>query len=253
MLLVIGGTQESKEIATAIASLRISCTISVATDAARSLYPASPYLQVRVGRMDKSGFAAFLQGEKVIAIIDASHPFAVEVSRNAIAAAAAVGISYLRYERDEERPITNYELRITNYSELLEGNYLAGERVLLAVGCKALPLFQAWQTRSTLFARVLPAVNSLEVALKAGFSSDRIIALRPPVSAELEAALWQQWQISLVVAKASGKAGGEDVKRSVAERLGIPLIIIARPKVAYTQQTSHLEDVIAFCRQFVNP
>ena len=49
----------------------------------------------------------------------------------------------------------------------------------------------------------------------------------------METALWQQWRISLVVTKASGTAGGEDIKRQVAAKLGIPLIVIARPQIAY--------------------
>jgi precorrin-6A/cobalt-precorrin-6A reductase len=65
----------------------------------------------------------------------------------------------------------------------------------------------------------------------------------------LEKALWQQWDISLVVTKASGTAGGEDIKRTVAAQLGIPLIVIDRPVVEYPQQTSDLSVAIEFCRQ----
>ncbi|MGK7895867.1 MAG: precorrin-6A/cobalt-precorrin-6A reductase, partial [Xenococcus sp. (in: cyanobacteria)] len=89
-------------------------------------------------------------------------------------------------------------------------------------------------------------LNSLQTALDAGFSSDRIIALRPPINPELEIALWRQWDISLVVTKASGKPGGEDIKQQVANKLGIPLIAIARPAICYPQQTSCLEEVVIF-------
>jgi precorrin-6A/cobalt-precorrin-6A reductase len=119
--------------------------------------------------------------------------------------------------------------------------------VLLTVGYRYLHLFSSWQERSTLFARILPSVTALGAALAAGFSSDRLIALRPPVSVDLEKALWQQWQISLVVTKASGTAGGEDVKRAVAAELGIGLIAIARPEVVYPQQTSELSRALEFC------
>ena len=51
------------------------------------------------------------------------------------------------------------------------------------------------------------------MAIAAGFTTDKIIAIRPPINKELEQALWQQWQISLVVTKASAKAGGEDIKK----------------------------------------
>jgi precorrin-6x reductase len=127
------------------------------------------------------------------------------------------------------KPDNPQVISLDSFNTLLASDYLHQQRVLLTIGYKALHLFCSWQERSTLFARILPAVKSLEAATAAGFASDRIIALRPPVTAELEKALWRHWDISLVVTKASGVAGGEDVKRSVAAELGIPLIVIARP------------------------
>ena len=78
------------------------------------------------------------------------------------------------------------------------------------------------------------------------------MAMRPPISQPLEAALWRQWNISMVVTKASGKAGGEDIKRLVAEELGISLIIIDRPRRIYPQMTSNIEDVLKFCHQHLS-
>jgi precorrin-6A/cobalt-precorrin-6A reductase len=93
-------------------------------------------------------------------------------------------------------------------------------------------------------------MESLKVALESGFTSDRLIAIRPPINIDLEKALWQQWNISLVVSKASGQAGGEEIKQMVSQLLGIPLIIIARPKFDYPQQTNNLNEVLRFCYQY---
>ncbi|MBD0344655.1 MAG: precorrin-6A reductase, partial [Coleofasciculus sp. Co-bin14] len=142
-------------------------------------------------------------------------------------------------------------ISLDSFETLLASEYLDQQRVLLTVGYKALPLFRSWQNRSTLFARILPSVTSLEAAIAAGFTSDRIIALRPPITAELEKALWRHWDISLVVTKASGVAGGEDTKRSVAAELGISLVIIARPCVKYPQHTSDFSVALQFCQRYV--
>jgi precorrin-6A/cobalt-precorrin-6A reductase len=85
----------------------------------------------------------------------------------------------------------------------------------------------------------------LTAALTAGFSPDRLIALRPPIGAELETALWRQWGITTVITKASGQAGGEQVKQRVAQILGIPLIIIDRPPVEYPLVSHSLEELLA--------
>lgn len=251
---LIGGTTESANLAVAIANLELPCTVTVTTVAAEALYPKTPMLRVCVGRLDVARLESFLQQQQVVAILDASHPYAVEISRMAIATAAHLNIPYLRFERSSVSDPDNRQVILLNsFETLLTGDYLHKQRVLLTVGYKTLPLFRSWQEYSTLFARILPAVTSLEVAIASGFSSERIIALRPPVSAELEKALWQQWDISLVVTKASGTAGGEDIKRIIAAELGIPLIVIARPAVEYPQQTSDLSVALEFCQRHIVP
>jgi precorrin-6A/cobalt-precorrin-6A reductase len=211
-------------------------------------------LRVWVGRLEAESIAQFLHEEQIAAVLDASHPYAVAISQMAIAVAQRLEIPYLRYERPEgergregERERGREGIYLDSFETLVAGNYLVGQRVLLTVGYRFLHLFSSWQERSTLFARILPSVTALEAALAEGFSSDRLIALRPPVSVDLEKALWQQWQISLVVTKASGTAGGEDIKRAVAAELGIGLIAIARPEVIYPQQTSELSRALEFC------
>jgi precorrin-6A/cobalt-precorrin-6A reductase len=245
----IGGTSESREIVELLVSRAIACIVTVTTESARSLYPVSPCLEVRTGRLTPDKLAEFLQQESIVAVVDASHPYASSISRNAIALTTQFNIPYLRYERQTLEP--EGDIVVENFEELIAGNYLCDRRVLLTVGCKALHYFQPWQERATLFARILPTVNSLEVAIAAGFPPHRLIALRPPISAELEAALWQQWQIDLVVTKASGRAGGEDVKRSVAAKLAIPLLVVARPPGNYPRQTANLEVVFTFCHHIV--
>ncbi|MCA1990612.1 MAG: cobalt-precorrin-6A reductase [Coleofasciculus sp. S288] len=252
-LWLIGGTTESVQIARSLTSISLPCTVSVTTLAARALYPKTPLLRIQVGRLDAEQLEQFLQEHQIAAILDASHPYAVEISQLAIRAASRRQIPYLRFERPVVTPQTDTQpiIFLDGFEALLAGDYLYQQRVLLTVGYKALHLFQNWQDKLTLFARILPSLASLEAATEAGFSSDRIIALRPPVSAELEKALWHHWDISLVVTKASGAAGGEDIKRAVAAELGIPLIVITRPVVDYPQQTSDLSVAVEFCRNFV--
>jgi len=256
---LIGGTSESAEIAKLLAKAEIPCTISVTTAAAKSLYPLVPSLQVWVGNLDEIQLESFLQTQEIGAIVDASHPYAIQISQLAIAAAERRKIPYLRYERQtvEATELTeklsiksdNLIRKLANWETLLTGNYLTEKRVLLTVGYRPLGLFQSWQNKSTLFARILPAERSLAVALAAGFTADRLMAIRPPISLELERALWQHWQISLVISKASGTPGGEDIKRQVARELGVPLIIIDRPWLDYPQQTNDLAKVVDFCQQ----
>jgi precorrin-6A/cobalt-precorrin-6A reductase len=246
---IIGGTSESVMVAQAIAEKKFSCIVTVTTADAVKLYPALPNLQIRVGQLKEFQIHDFIQQEKIIAIVDASHPYAIAISETVIKIAQNLQIPYLRYERAELVPNQNITV-LENFETLLAGNYLTNQRVLLTVGYKILPRFKIWQSQAALFARILPSLESLKVALESGFTSDRLIAIRPPISMELEKSLWQQWNISLVVSKASGQAGGEEIKQRVSQLLGIPLIVIARPNVDYPQQTNNLNEVLRFCYQY---
>ena len=249
---LIGGTSDSVEIAKILAANNVLLVVSVATSTAQALY--SKDTRVSVGCMNIEQMQSFCRQENIKAIVDASHPYAVEVSQNAIAFSARLNIPYLRYERKEYRasdlPHANSAIiKLDSLDTLLAGDYLQGHNVLLAIGCKALERFKSWHTRAILYARVLPKIESLKTALDAGFTSDRTIAIRPPLNPGLEKALWQQWNISLVVTKASGKAGGEDIKHQLAAELNIPLIIITRPKITYPQQTTDIKAILTFCKR----
>lgn len=252
---LIGGTSDSKAIAQMLTAETIPFIVSVTSDTAKHLYPVG--VKIVVGRMDLARMRSFCEDNVVAAVIDASHPYAIAVSQQAMTVTQQLSIPYLRYERNKLQPSSEISqqakvIELDSFETLLAGDYLTGERVFLTVGCQILPQFKSWQDRATLYARVLPKIASLETALAAGFSSDRLIALRPPISIAMETALWQQWQISLVVTKASGTPGGEDIKHQVAARLGIPLIIVARPSVVYPRQTSDKIKVLAFCRSVIN-
>ncbi len=248
---LIGGTSESAVIATTLVAQGQRFVVTVTTEAAIALYPDSDLMTVQVGAFSFSEMVDFMEREGIDRIIDASHPYAVEISQSAIALSQQFGVPYLRYERPHEATENNsHVIELDGFDALIKGSYLQQQRVLLTVGYKALPRFQCWHQQAVLFARILPTVSSLEQTLAAGFPQQQIIALRPPVSYELEKALCQQWEISLIVTKASGKAGGEDTKKAVAEALKIPLIVIRRPDIAYPQKTSTLEDVVKFCHQY---
>ncbi|MBF2009145.1 cobalt-precorrin-6A reductase [Chlorogloeopsis fritschii PCC 9212] len=249
---LIGGTAESAVLAKAIAHSQIHCVVSVTTEAARLLYPNVATLQVWVGHLNFTNFDEFLYQQQITAVLDASHPYAVEISQGAIAVCQKLQIPYLRYERPVlEEGEGRGNIYLDSFNTLICGNYLENQRVLLTVGYRQLHLFQPWQGKAALFARLLPSGTALEAAFKAGFTPDRIICLRPPISIDLEKALWRQWNISLVVTKSSGKAGGEDVKQKVAAELGVSLVVINRPEITYPQQTSDLAVALEFCCKHV--
>lgn len=118
--------------------------------------------------------ASLIQQHSIQGIVDASHPFAAEISALAIQLSQELGLPYLRFERPELPQATGI---YTDLATLLQGNLLVGERVLLTVGVKPLAAFALLQHQATLFARILPTVTALEAALGAGFDRQRLIAI----------------------------------------------------------------------------
>ena len=250
---LIGGTSESAELAIALTQQLLPYTVTVTTESARKLYP--PGAKVRIGKMTLGAIAAFVQQQQIACILDASHPFACEISGQAIAfTQQSAHVPYLRYERAailDSRLVTT----VGSIDELLASDLLEHQRVLFTIGCRDLYRFSTLRQTSQLFARILPSADAIAQATSAGFCPQEIIALRPPVSAALEKALWQQWSITRVVAKASGRPGGEAIKRQVASEIGSEisselstrLILITRPTVSYPQQTNSVPAAIQFC------
>jgi len=261
-LWLIGGTQESRSLVEQILSALSdaisppSLLVSVTTDTAKTLYPMSEQVKLWVGKLTAEQGDRFITTHRISAILDASHPFATEVSALAIAIGQRHSLPYLRYERARLAPEEELHWQdatgrpgnviVPRLDEVFARNYLTGERTLLTLGYRRLAAFSTWQSQGTLFARILPSESALATALTAGFTPDRLIALRPPVSPPLEAALWQHWQITQVVTKASGAAGGEHDKQAIAAKLGIRLIRLARPAMSYPNATTESEVAVNF-------
>ena len=94
---LIGGTSDSVAVAKILSANNILFVVSIATQAAIDLYSADT--KVKIGCMKPEAMQCFCQQEKIKTVIDASHPYAVEVSLNAIALTSQLKIPYLRYER----------------------------------------------------------------------------------------------------------------------------------------------------------
>ncbi len=265
---LIGGTRESREVVEWWVQHPVQggqLVVTVATAAAIARYPRHDRVTVLAGRLGPVEATALVETWSIQAIVDMSHPFATEISRGAIALAQSRALPYLRYERPDPpeensaRPWRDLQGRpglvtLPQWADLLTPTYLNGsERTLFTVGTRWLGDLHPWHRHSALFARVLPRPEALEAAQAAGFPSDRLVALPPPVPPALEAALWEHWRMTQVVTKASGDPGGEVVKRAIAARLGIRLILISRPPIPYPAQTARLPTVQTFITTHLSP
>lgn len=236
-VLIFSGTTEGRELAETLTGAGISCEVCVATEYGKEVMEPRAQLRIHQGRMDASAMEELMQKEPFLAVVDATHPYAVEVSENIRESAKKAELPYLRLKRDTETERRRAEtLGAVTYVESTADcvRFLKGTRgnIFLTTGSKELSHYTAEEElRSRLYVRVLPGVESIGICQEQGLAGKQIIAMQGPFSAELNAALLRQYQIAVLVTKESGHAGGFLEKIKAAERVGIPVVVIGNPDV----------------------
>lgn len=240
---LIGGTSDSRRIAEVLSDRQLPWIATVVTGRAQRLYQTLPGA-VHVGSLTPTDLPGWLEHHGIARIVDASHPFATEISRLAI----ATGLPYLRYERPavDLIPIAQRHPNVTLFqtwdSLFTQALHHHTPKILLTTGLKSLHrVIPVWD-RAQWWARILP--SSREAAIALGFPRDRLLLQRPPTDADGETELWQTLGINTVLTKASGEAGGLPQKISAAIALQTRLLILERPSLDYPHRTDHLEDIL---------
>lgn len=240
-VLLFGGTTEGRELALWLREAGIPALSHVATDYGEALLREKA-LPAEYGRLDAAEMEKLFRTGDFFAILDATHPFATEVSKNIRAAAAAAGVRYYRILRGEgsaseaaEAEEIEARLRARGCFRLFDSQQEAADwlaktegAIFLATGSKELKVYAALP-RERLTVRILPGEEALRKAAEAGIRPDHIIAMQGRSSVVLNRALLQQCSAKFLVTKQSGKPGGYLEKLRAAEALGICFVAIRRP------------------------
>ena len=234
-ILLFGGTGEGRELAEWMLSQGLDATVCVATEYGETLLPDGA--QVHVGRLDAGAMEILMAGGYTL-VIDATHPYAVEVTKNIRAAAQAAGLPCLRLLRQSDREDGCQKAAdMTAAADLLEG--LPG-KVLLTTGSKELDAFARPGLRERCCPRVLPMADSLERCLALGFPPKNIICMQGPFTKEMNLATLRQFHVRTLVTKDTGGYGGFRAKADAAREAGCDLVVVERPQ---TEEGLTLEEV----------
>ena len=137
-IVVFSGTTEGRDFSRAAAALGIAVTVSVATDLGAEEQGQAPGITVHSGRLLPGAMAELLQGAALC--VDATHPYAVEATKNIRAAANAAGVEYHRLLRAASTlpagsVVLGSAAQAAQYLAATQGN------VLLTTGAKELAAF----------------------------------------------------------------------------------------------------------------
>ncbi|MBO8168288.1 MAG: precorrin-6A reductase [Thermoanaerobacteraceae bacterium] len=246
MILVIGGTADGRMLAEYLQQLGYRVTVSVTTDLGGKLLQGAGIDVIR-DRFTPETLSQVIRRQGVAAVVDASHPYAVEISKLAQQVCQAEKIPYIRYERRPvELPRHPLVSKVTGWEEVTAAVAAVPGPVFLTVGVKPLAiLYQAGlMRRRRVIARVLPEESSIRACKQYGVAE--IIAFCGVASKELNMALFKQYNAGVVVTKDSGAPGGTTAKIEAALVLEIPIVVVQRPAVTYKNQVSTFDGIAQF-------
>ena len=233
-VLIFGGTTEGRKLAGVLSSNGAhDVTLCVATEYGKNIIPKNAEFLIMSQRLNQAEMIDLIEKDKFDYVIDATHPYAGEATKNIKAACGETHTEYLRLIRDESSKNQSesviYAGNAAQAADLLKNT---SGNVLMTVGSKELAAFTIIENYSSrLFVRIIPMIDSLQKVIGMGFNNANIICMQGPFEADMNAAMLKMTNAAYMVTKDSGDAGGFSKKIMAAEQTGCKVIVIARPSV----------------------
>lgn len=244
MILLLGGTSETPQIANLLAQSNCQVLISHLTESPVD-WNLNRGIRLRHGALDVKAMCALIAEEGITAIVDVAHPYAEQLHNTAVAAASMTNTPYYRYERPGV-DYDGYDVEFADDHQCgAELTFRVGHRALLTTGSRNLEPYvnTARDTGAKLYVRVLPCQESLIACREYGIDEKDIIAEYGPFTIEHNIELIKQHDIDVLVTKDSGLAGGVLEKLEAAKACGVKVIVIRKPVI--TQQIGHSFEVMS--------
>jgi len=220
-VLLLGGTSEAVDLAGRLAEDHRFSTIT--SLAGRTRNPATVSGEIRQGGFGGvDGLAAYIIAEKVDAVVDATHPFAAQISRHAAGACERLGTSLVRLSRPpwQQHPEDNW-VDVPSVTEAAVSLPLA-PRAFVTTGRQELEPFLQREDLWSLIRVIDPLEQLLDPA------RGLVITGRGPFAAKSEIALMETHRVDWLVSKNSGGSASY-AKIEAARALGIPVMMVSRP------------------------
>jgi precorrin-6A/cobalt-precorrin-6A reductase len=233
-VLVLGGTNEARRLADRLAGdERFYVLLSFAGRTENLVLPATEY---RVGGFGGAvGLAAFLEREDFDALVDATHPFAAQISANAVEAARTLELPMVRLERPRwEAQLGDHFVSVFDMVAAARALGAEPRRVFLTIGQTEVSAFETAPQHDYL----IRAINRFEP----GLPRARLILERGPFELDAELALLERERIDVIVSKNSG-TDATYAKILAARRLGLPVVMVDRPPLPDAPLARTLDEI----------
>ena len=222
-LLIVGGTTDGRILAETLVNQGHQVTVSVATSLGAEELGGIP-CTVWEGRLEEAAMEERVRAFDLV--IDATHPYAEEVSRHIRKACTKTGVPLRRVLRAASREEDC--IRVDSCKAAAEYLNRRPGNVLIATGSKALRDYGCLAPER-MYPRVLPTHAALNICEEMGIPHRNILALQGPFTLAMNVAMLEQYHISYLVTKDGGTVGGFTEKQQAARQAGAQLILVGRP------------------------
>ena len=243
MIWVIGGTKDSRDFLEKIVNSTTDIIVTTATEYGGKLLENLP-LKVVCKKLTYPMMLDFVKSEGIDKIIDLSHPYAMEVSQNALNVSKEMEIEYFRFEREEISLLPQKYSEFDNIEELIK--YVEGveENILVTLGSNNIPHFSQLKNLNNCYFRILPKWDMVKKCEDVGILPKNIIAMQGPFSKNMNKAMIEQFNIKYLITKQAGDTGGEKEKIESADEMGVEVIFLTRPKIEYPNCYNNIDNLI---------
>ncbi|MFQ5975362.1 MAG: precorrin-6A reductase [Candidatus Hydrothermarchaeales archaeon] len=246
---MLSGTRDGNEIIGLLKREGYNVLASAVTGYGATLARDAGSDDVVTGALNFSEMTDLIEKKNITAVVDATHPFAVNASKNAMTACKKTNVRYIRYERGSEIfPDNRLIYRVKGFKEASEKAVESGETIFYTAGSKNLEIFLelARKKGRRLVARVLPDPLIVKKCIELGVSPKDIVTMQGAINKEMIKRMMQEYGANVLVTKDSGKVGGTGEKISAALDLRIPVVLIERPEIEYSKVTQDYEGILQF-------
>ena len=247
--IVFAGTTEGYAICNFLAENGVSVYACAATEYGGSLLKENEFLHVSAGRLRTEDMEELFHKVAPEIVLDVTHPYAAEVTKNIRKACENAGVRYQRVLRPEGDK-SSEAVYVESPEEAAE--FLSGTEgnIFLTTGSKELAKFTVIPDyKERLFARVLSVPSVIQSCAELGIEGKHLIGMQGPFSAEINEAMLRQFQCSYLVTKDTGLAGGFPEKIEACQRCGATPVIIGRP---LKEEGLSLPEARGFLAKFFN-
>ena len=247
--IVFAGTTEGYAICNFLAENGVSVYACAATEYGGSLLKENEFLHVSAGRLKTEDMEKLFHKVAPEIVLDATHPYAAEVTKNIRKACENAGVRYQRVLRPEGNK-SSEAVYVESPEEAAE--FLSGTegKIFLTTGSKELAKFTVIPDyKERIFARVLSVPSVIQSCAELGIEGKHLIGMQGPFSAEINEAMLRQFQCSYLVTKDTGLAGGFPEKIEACQRCGATPVIIGRP---LKEEGLSLPEARGFLAKFFN-